>query len=577
MIRAIRANHSTFRAVEFKRGLNLIFAERTMESTRKDSRNGLGKSTVFEIVHFCLGAQARKGQGVVRDELADWAFSVDLEIGGRILTLTRSVADPRKIEFHERGADDLGGLDMITKPEDVSRRLGRLAFALTEHEESITYAPSFRSLFSYLARRGGGAYLKPFSHHRSQQPWDEQVNVAYHLDLNWQDARASRLLADDGKLVKTLKRAANSNAFATRLGTEGELEVERVRLKDAVEGQRRRLDSFKVHDDYRSIEVRANQLTEAIHRLSNANQQDRRFLELYELQVVEESQERLGSAEIESVYAEVALAFPDQVRKRLEQVEAFHAAVVRNRRSFLDEEIGRLRHSIAERDEQIRVLDSERAEQMQVLRTHGALEEHQALQRQLADSQAQLHDVEVRIARLRELKDASNELSIRKRELEKRARLRFDELTAQRDRAISLFNANTEALYQVPGNLVIDVGATGFKLNVEIERADSEGVKSMKIFCFDLMLAQLWADRPTNLGFLMHDSTLFDPVDERQVASALLLAKREAERHDFQYICAMNSDAFPGAELPSDFTVDEHIAVLLTDRTEDGMLLGRRF
>lgn len=83
--------------------------------------------------------------------------------------------------------------------------------------------------------------------------------------------------------------------------------------------------------------------------------------------------------------------------------------------------------------------------------------------------------------------------------------------------------------------------------------------------------------RATQLGFLMHDSTLFDPVDERQVASALMLAKREAERRGFQYICAMDSDAFPHRELPEDFAVEDHTAVLLTDTTEDGVLLGRRF
>jgi hypothetical protein len=31
------------------------------------------------------------------------------------------------------------------------------------------------------------------------------------------------------------------------------------------------------------------------------------------------------------------------------------------------------------------------------------------------------------------------------------------------------------------------------------------------------------------------------------------------------------------AELPEDFGLEEHIAVSLTDTTEDGMLLGQRF
>ncbi|MHB1538561.1 MAG: ABC-three component system protein [Acidimicrobiales bacterium] len=577
MIVAIRANKSTFRTVRFKPGLNLIFAERTKESTRKDSRNGLGKSTVFDIVHFCLGGRATKGKGIVRDDLADWVFSVDLELGGRALTLTRSVAEPRKIQLHENGASPGDGLDIVAGTDEISRRLGRLAFGLTEQEESTNYAPTFRSLFSYLVRRGSEAYLSPFLHHQRQQAWDQQVNVAYHLGIDWEDAREAKLLADDSKLVKALKQASKSSAFTNRVGTQGELEVERVRLTTVIEAQRRRLEEFRVHEDYRAIEVRANELTEVIHRLSNSNQQDRRFLGLYQQQMSDEAQGRLGPAQVADVYTELGLRFPDGVRQRLDQVEVFHNAVVHNRRAFLEDEIDRLEKAISEREAEIQVLDAERARQMQVLKTHGALDEYQELQARLTELQTRLGDIEARIARLRELTDASSQLIIRKRQMEQRARLRFDELTTQRDRAISLFNANTEALYQAPGNLIIDVGPSGFRFNVEIERADSEGVSNMKIYCFDLMLSQLWTTRQTRLGFLMHDSTLFDPVDERQVASALLLAKNEAERLGFQYICAMNSDAYPRDELPDDLSIDDHMAVLLTDTTEDGMLLGRRF
>ena len=577
MILAVRANEPTFRTVRFSPGLNLILAERTKESTRKDSRNGLGKSTVFEIIDFCLGGRATKGEGIVRNELADWVFSVDLQLGGREITMTRSVAQPRKIRLYEEAAGAREGLDIVVGADEISRRLGRLAFGLTEWEESESYAPTFRSLFSYLVRHGGEAYLSPFFHHRHQQDWDQQVNIAYHLGLNWEDARAARLLVEDGKLVKALKQASKISTFAARLGTQGELEVERVRLTAAIASQHRRLEAFRVHEDYRAIELKANELTEAIHRLSNANQQDRRFLSLYDQQMSAETQGRLGPAQVADVYSELGVAFPDGVRHRLDQVESFHAAVVRNRRSFLEDEIDRLSRAIAAREMEIEALDADRAAQMQILKTHGALDEYRALQALLTDSRTRLGDIEARIARLRELNDASTELTIRKRQVEQRARLRFDELTAQRDRAISLFNANTEALYQAPGNLIIDVGQSGFRFNVEIERADSEGVSNMKIYCFDLMLSQLWASRPTQLGFLMHDSTLFDPVDERQVASALLLAKSEAERLGFQYVCALNSDALPHSELPDDFLEAVHVAVLLTDTTEDGMLLGRRF
>ncbi len=576
MILEVRANKPSFRTVRFKPGLNLIFAERTKESTRKDSRNGLGKSTVFEIIHFCLGGRATKGKGILRDELVDWVFSVDIQFGSRVLTLTRSVAEPGKIQLHEVGTDAEPGVDIVAAPDEISWRLGRLAFGLTEQEESLNYAPTFRSLFSYLARRGSEAYLSPFFHHRQQQAWDQQVNVAYHLDINWEDAREAKLVADDGKLVKALKQASKSSVLASRVGTQGELEVERVRLATMIEAQQRRLGEFRVHEDYRAIEIRANELTESIHSLSNANQQDRRFLALYQQQMSEEV-DRLGPAQVADVYAELGLALPDGVRQRLDQVEAFHTAVVQNRRSFLDDEIDRLKSAVSKRETEIGTLDAERAVQMQVLRTHGALDEYQELQARLTESRTRLGDVEARITRLRELTDASSQLTIRKRQVEQRARLRFDELITQRDRAIAQFNRNTEALYQAPGNLIIDVGPSGFRFNVEIERADSEGVSNMKIFCFDLMLSQLWATRASRLGFLMHDSTLFDPVDERQVASALLLAKSEAERLGFQYICAMNSDACPRDELPGDFSIDEHVAVLLTDTTDDGMLLGRRF
>jgi uncharacterized protein YydD (DUF2326 family) len=78
-------------------------------------------------------------------------------------------------------------------------------------------------------------------------------------------------------------------------------------------------------------------------------------------------------------------------------------------------------------------------------------------------------------------------------------------------------------------------------------------------------------------GFLIHDSTIFDGVDERQVAHAPQLAAEEAARFNFQYICCLNSDTVPWQEFDKEFNLRQFVRVELTDAHEDGGLLGVRF
>lgn len=66
-------------------------------------------------------------------------------------------------------------------------------------------------------------------------------------------------------------------------------------------------------------------------------------------------------------------------------------------------------------------------------------------------------------------------------------------------------------------------------------------------------VAQIWAQRSPRPGFVNHDSLIFDGVDERQIAGAIKRAADVASADGFQYICTINSDAIPFAELPADF------------------------
>ncbi len=63
----------------------------------------------------------------------------------------------------------------------------------------------------------------------------------------------------------------------------------------------------------------------------------------------------------------------------------------------------------------------------------------------------------------------------------------------------------------------------------------SKGIKNIQIFCFDMMLMRLCAERGTGPGFLVHDSHLFDGVDGRQIASALKVGAQTAKELGFHY------------------------------------------
>ena len=71
MIKAVKCNKENFKEVQFTLGLNVVMAERTQISTDRDSRNGLGKTTLVEVIHFCLGAGTKPNEGLRVPELND--------------------------------------------------------------------------------------------------------------------------------------------------------------------------------------------------------------------------------------------------------------------------------------------------------------------------------------------------------------------------------------------------------------------------------------------------------------------------------------------------------------------------
>lgn len=575
MIQKIYASDQRFKAVEFSKGLNVILAERTEGSGEKDTRNGAGKTTLINIIHFCLGADARS-LGLPHADIENWDFFIDIVICGKSITAKRSIKKPNYIVV----SGDVLGLpvpaekdeesnELFYKNDDWKKLLGLCLFSLRDGLKP-KYKPTFRSLISYFIRRGVDAYSRPFTHFRNQKTFDWQVNNAYLLGLNWEHASEAQEIRDKSSALKALNTAIKAGIVSSQ----GELEAERVRLEKSIAIETKAIESFKVLPQYKELQEKANALTTSIHQSSNNLLVLRRKLSRYEESISMEMPPEQSS--VEKLYAEAGVYFAESVKKTLDEAKAFHSSVVENRKKFLQTEITEIKNQITTIENEIGFFTEERAKLMQLLQTHGALEEFSLLQAKGVEKRERLEATKIKLAELKDIAKQQKEIKARKLELDTKLQRDYELSRPNWEKAVALFNESSLALYDEPGNLIINTTENGYEFDVEIQRSSSEGVGKMKIFCYDMTLVELSTEK-NGIDFLIHDSTIYDGVDSRQRAHALQYAHKRSEVHGFQYICAVNSDMVPYDDFEEGFDIKQFVRLTLGDKNPSDALMGFHF
>lgn len=588
MIHSITANRASFKPVRLRDDFNVVLADRSPDATDRESRNGSGKTSVVRILHWCLGASAdAKHPFRVAEELSAWRFTVTLKIGDRLLGVSRAVEQPNRIELEgedvvklvpeARESDDATWLPL----DEWKRAIGSLLFGLEPDEIVGPETPNPRALLDYLARLDRDSFIDPFRHFSAQGAADQQIQHSFFLGLDWSYPAKSKALGDEAKKLSDAEDAvAKAVAFQrgaeNRAELEGELEARIVNLRREVAKREEELRDFRVLPQYRELEAQASTLTLRIHELATENVVDEQTVDFYRQSLVEEQPADLSK--LREVYAEAGVVFGEALNKRMEEVQSFHAQLVENRRGYLASELNRLGRQIEGREAEKAKLDAERRAVMKVLEEHGALEEHQRLQQLLGLRQRELDRLESELGNLRRFETRLAEIRLERQQLVIDART---DMAARRDvitEAVELFGANTAELYEEPGVLNIAVNRDGgYQLRCDIAKGDSQAVQEMVVFAYDLTVAELLTKRGRGPGFLVHDSAIFDGVDERQRAKALVLAQRKARECGFQYLCLLNSDSIPADELPEGFSIEDYVVLRLSDRGEDGGLFGIRF
>ncbi len=456
--------------------------------------------------------------------------------------------------------------------------MGGLIFDLPTTTKRAAWSPTFRSLVSYFTRFRRDSYLEPFRHFQQQARVDIQVNTAFLLGLNWEYPRRNQSLLDDEERLKNVRKLGEKGILPEYQGSPGKLAAERLQRVQDLESLKSQLKTFKVHPQYRAIQESADRLTKKIQAVNNDITIQRRLTDIYQNSL--ESEVDADPKDVERVYNGVGLVFPERLSKTLADLVAFHRAIVTNRKSYLEAEMERIKQLVEEELKEVARLTEERSGFMQILSSHGALEEFVLLQTRATQLASEIDEMATRIAYLTSFQEGRARLKAEKLTLERSA---VTDLSERRNASLkepmNLFAHNSKALYEKPGTLSVDSEGGWYRFAVDTERSKSGGYIQMGIFCYDLMLAQLRSKSPDHPGFLIHDGMLFAEVDPRQVSKALSLAYEDARTRGYQYICALNSYELDDPEFDPQVrdSLQSTTAIALGDRSPSESLLGFRF
>lgn len=590
MILSIDSSLETFKRVEFREGLNVLLSDSQPGASQGQTRNSAGKTSLVEIIHFLLGAKCDQKSVFRSDALIDYTFTAEFNFGGESICVERGGSKPSQI-FLLQGLQKRE--DLPIKHIKDSRRpylsnenwkivLGHMLLGLpldksgTIFEQS--YTPTFRSMIAYFVRRqNSGAFISPERQAEKQQKWDWQENLSYLFGLDWRISYEFQQVKVRENVLEKLKKAAKEGALGDVIGTVAELRSEVTVAERKAKDRRTRLDNFLVLESYNDLTKRAARAKAEMQALSRETVGLRETLNHLESALVNEAPQ--DSVALEDVYVSAGVELPGVALKRLDEVRKFYASVIQNRKLHLSREISQVTDNIDANNTKAAVLDHERQEIMKTLKSRGALEDFLALQKELAKLEAEAASLRERFKAAELLEGNKIQLNIDRGNLHRRLQQDYQERKFALDEAIHLVTEAISELYDDrDGRFEISATDRGPDFKISIEGDRGGGIASMEIFCLDIALLKLNAARGRGPGFLLHDSHLFDGVDERQIARALTLGASETEGNGLQYIVTMNSDIFNRLPLPE--TVVRGKVVLgtkLSDESESGGLFGFRF
>ncbi len=563
---SLKANKSSFHTVTFNvdRPTYILGRQATPEELQRGKTyNGVGKSLIIRLVHFCLGTEP-----IVEFEkkLPGWEFELTFEIAGQQFSSVRSTDAQKAILLN-------------------GQELSLTQFRKALEEKVFAFPPglslTFRSLIPRFIRSSKASYNEAEKFIGEEREYYQLLNNAFLLGLDPEIIKKKRDLRKEEEETRKLKGNFDSDPILHDFyAGDRDAAIELQDLEDKIRNLEKSLAKFDVADDYHKIRTESDRLSGQIRDLENRAVLLRNAIENIEISI--KARPDLPKDKVLAIYEEAKFHFGDQVRKSIDEIVAFHVSLLANRKKRLVDQKARLKKDIVKAEEQRRDAGIALNESLKYLNTHRALDEFVQLTNLCSDLNSKAQKLRDYQQLMKQYSSKLQELGVSIKQENIKAQDYLDTQADLISKNLSLFRSFSKEFYKdKPSGISIknNEGDNQLRYSIETKIQDdaSDGINEVKIFCFDMTLLQ--ARHGHTVDFIFHDSRLFSNMDPRQRETLFRLAYSNTVGKGLQYIASVNQDQLDSfREHLSDDEykklVGDNIALELTDESPETKLLG---
>lgn len=565
----VYSNKTSFREVKFNQtGLSFVVAEQKNPgfTEKGQTYNGVGKSLLVRIIHFCLGAGIADYK-IFCNKLPGWEFYIDFKIGNNKYTARRTTDNPKNIFLN---GEELA----VTK---FNKKMQALCFDIPK---DISFL-SFRSLITFFIRPKKESYVSYDKPGKTGSKYQVLLYNSFLLGLDIFLAQKKYNIRKEQERIRKLEKNFKEDSLLRDFFTGNkDVTLTLIDLEEQIKKLDNNLSNFKVAEDYNEVQIKADEIERDLFELNNKIIMMENNIENIDkgLKITPD----MNKKDIETIYNEAKINFSENMTKTLNELEDFYDKLITNRRKRLTEQKSKLKIEQQNKIDNLETLQKELDRLMKYLGEHQALDLFVSLSHKSAELKSQVDN-------LKSYKNLQLKYKEQDREAEKDL-LKLTEVSESYLKEIEsdivelrnyfrklakMFYPNSVAGLTIENN--DGDNQLQFDIDAKIESDTSDGINNVKIFCYDLTI--LFKGYNHKMNFIFHDSRIFDGIDERQKADIFKTVYKEFTDTNKQYIATVNQNQLDEIKRQLDEgefynIITKNTVLTLTDDSDSEKLLG---